>query len=186
VNKSVEKLKEEFLAVLPPTLFFFIALHIIGLVRVLMTQGTGLPITSSAQIGLAALILGKAVLLADHWPPINRFPEKPLIYNIVWKTIIYYAVASFIHYLERLYDFAKEAGGIVSGNEKLLSEIVWPHFWALQIVLLVIILNYCVIRELGRVLGESHMIRMFFQQPVATSVKEHEVLRTPDSATPRR
>jgi hypothetical protein len=186
VNKSIEKLKEEFLAVLPPTLFFFISLHIVGLVRVLMTQGTGLPVSSSAQIALAALILGKAVLLADLWPPINRFPEKPLIYNIVWKTIIYYAVASFIHYLERLYDFAKEAGGIVSGNEKLLSEIVWPHFWALQIVLLVVILNYCVIRELGRVLGERHMIRMFFQQPVAASTAAHEILRAPDSATSKR
>jgi hypothetical protein len=104
MNKALEKLKEEFLAVLPPTIFFFIALHIIGLVRILMTKGTGLPITSSAQIAIAALIIGKAVLLADLWPPINRFPQKPLIYNIVWKTIIYYVVASFIHYLERLYD----------------------------------------------------------------------------------
>ena len=82
MNKAVEKLKEEVLAVLPPTIFFFVALHIVGLVRVLMTKGTGLPITSSAQIALAALIIGKAVLLADLWPPINRFPEKPLIYNI--------------------------------------------------------------------------------------------------------
>src|SRR5512137_2660853 len=148
MNKAVEKLKEEFLAVLPPTLFFFIALHIIGLVRSLMTEGTGLPAASSAQIALAALIIGKAVLLADLWPPINRFPEKPLIYNITWKTIIYYGVASLIHYLERLYDFAKEAGGIAAGNARLLAEIVWPHFWALQIVLLVIVLNYCTIREL--------------------------------------
>jgi len=186
VNKGVEKLKEEFLAVLPPTLFFFIALHIVGLVRVLMTKGTGLPVTSSAQIALAALIIGKAVLLADLWPPINRFPEKPLIYNIVWKTVIYYVVASFIHYLERLYDFAKEAGGIVAGNEKLLSEIVWPHFWALQIVLLVVILNYCVIRELGRVLGERRMIQIFFQQPAATSVEEREAKRAPISGTPKR
>ena len=180
MNRGVERLKEEFLAVLPPTVFFFIALHIVGLVRTLMTQGTGLPVTSSGQIALAALILGKAVLVADLWPPINRFPERPLIYNVVWKTIIYYAVASFIHYLERLYDFAKEAGGIVAGNEKLLSEIVWPHFWALQIILLVIILNYCVIRELGRVLGERRMIRMFFQQPAATSAGEHEALRARD------
>ncbi|MCM8611219.1 MAG: hypothetical protein NFW15_00245 [Candidatus Accumulibacter sp.] len=169
MNRVVEKLKEELLAVLPPTAFFLIALHIIGFVRALMTQGTGLPVTSSAQIALAALIIGKAVLLADLWPPINRFPEKPLIYNIVWKTVIYYAVASFIHYLERLYDFAREAHGVLAGNEKLLSEIVWPHFLALQIILLVVILNYCVIRELGRVLGERRMLRIFFQQPAAGS-----------------
>jgi hypothetical protein len=151
-----------------------------------MTKGTGLPVSSSAQIALAALIIGKAVLLADLWPAINRFPAKPLIYNIVWKTIIYYVVASFIHYLERLYDFAKEAGGIVAGNEKLLSEIVWPHFWALQIILFVVILNYCVIRELGRVLGEKRVFRMFFQQPVAASVEEREAARAPISATPKR
>ena len=105
MNKTVEKLKEEFLALLPPTIFFFVALHIIGLVRLLTTKGTGLPVTSSAQIALAALIIGKGVLLADLWPAINRFPQKPLIYNIAWKTVIYFAVASFIHYLERLYDF---------------------------------------------------------------------------------
>lgn len=186
MNKAVEKLKEELLAVLPPTIFFLVALHIVGLVRVLMAKGTGLPVTSSAQIALAALIIGKSVLLADHWPPINRFPEKPLIYNIAWKAIIYYVVASFIHYLERLYDFTKEAGGILAGNERLLSEIVWPHFWALQIILLVVILNYCVIRELGRVLGERRMIRMFFQQPAAPSIEERDALRASISATPRR
>ena len=79
MNKGFEKIKEEFLAALPPTLFFFISLHIVGLIRVLMTQGTGLQVSSSIQIALAALILGKAVLLADLWPPINRFPEKPLV-----------------------------------------------------------------------------------------------------------
>ena len=171
MNKAVEKLKEEFLAVLPPTIFFFVALHIVGLVRALLTKGAGLPLMSSAQITLAALIIGKAVVLADHWPPINRFPEKPLIYNIAWKTVIYYAVATVIHYLERLYDFAKAAGGIAAGNEKLLSEIVWPHFWGLQIILLVIILNYCVIRELGRALGEERMFRMFFLQHT-TGIRE--------------
>jgi hypothetical protein len=185
MSKAGEKIKEEFLALLPPTIFFFIALHIVGLVRVLMTKGTGLPVTSSAQIAVAALIIGKAVLLADLWPPINRFPEKPLAYNIAWKTVIYYVLASFIHYLERLYDFAREAGGILTGNQKLLSEIVWPHFWALQIVLLVVILDYCVIRELGRVLGEKRMIRMFFRQPAAANADEPEDSRAAISATPK-
>ncbi|MFN9210252.1 MAG: hypothetical protein ACK6C0_14585 [Betaproteobacteria bacterium] len=161
---SVEKLKEEFLALVPPTLFFFIALHIIGPVRRLMTEGTGLPVSSSMQIAIATLIIGKAVLLADLWPPINRFPEKPLLYNIAWKTGVYFLVASLIHYLERLYDYAKAAGGIAAGNARLLAEIVWPHFWAIQIILLAIIFNYCVIRELGRALGEKRVFRMFLRQ----------------------
>jgi hypothetical protein len=165
MGKAAEKLKEEFRALLPPTVFFFVMLHIVGLVRVLMVKGTGLAAVSSAQIAVGALILGKAVLLADLLPAINRFPDKPLVYNITWKTGIYFCIAILIHYLERLFDSAKEAGGIVAGNEKLLSEIVWPHFLAIQIVLLVLIFNYCVIRELGRVMGEGGLRRVFFGTP---------------------
>lgn len=168
MGRIAEKIKEEFLELLPPTVFFFISLHVIGLVRALMVKGTGLPVASSAQIALGALIIGKAVLLADLWPAINRFPGKPLAYNVAWKTAVYFVVATVIHYLERLFDFAREAGGIVAGNQKLLSEIVWPHFLAIQIILLVIVLNYCVIRELGRVLGEERMARMFFGTVRAT------------------
>jgi hypothetical protein len=167
MSLSLEKVKEELLAMLPPTIFFFVALHVIALVRSLMTMGTGLQVSSSAQIALAALIVGKAVLLADMWPPINRFPHRPLAYNIAWKTFIYYAVASLIHYLERLFDFSREAGGVVAGNRRLLAEIVWPHFIAIQIVLLLIIFSYCVIRELGHALGEDKVFRMFFRDPHA-------------------
>lgn len=162
------KVKEEFSNLIPPTVFFFIALHLIALVRSLMTMGSGLPPAASLHIALSSLILGKAVLIADLWPAINRFPEKPLIYNIAWKTTIYFAVASLIHYLERLYDAAKSAGGITAGNEQLLKEIVWPHFWAIQIVVAVVIFNYCVIRELGRVLGEERVIRLFFSDFAAS------------------
>lgn len=157
-----EKLKEEGLALLPPTVFFFVALHLFALVRSLLTEGTGLAPVSSLQIALAALIIAKAVVLADLWPPINRFPHRPLIYNIAWKTLIYFLVASLLHYLERLYDYAKAAGGIAAGNQKLLAEIIWPHFFGMQIVLLLIIFNYCVIREMGRALGEQRMLELFF------------------------
>ncbi len=83
------KLKEEFFKILPPTIYFFVALHIVTFIRVLMLEGTGLSPSSSVSIAVAALILGKAVLLADMLPIINRFPAKPLIYNIAWKTVIY-------------------------------------------------------------------------------------------------
>src|SRR5947199_9218448 len=98
-------LKKEFFELLPPTIFFFVALHIVAFVRVLMLKGTGLAPSSSISIAVAALILGKAVLLADLLPMINRFPKRPLIYNVAWKTLIYLLMSAFIHYLERLIDF---------------------------------------------------------------------------------
>jgi hypothetical protein len=162
MNKLSAKLKEEFFALLPPTIFFFIALHIVAFVHALMLKGTGVSPLSSISMALAAFILGKAVLIADLLPFINRFPKHPLIYNVVWKTMIYLLLSMLIHYLERLIDFWRQAGGLVAGNQKLWAEMVWPHFWAIQIILLVLIVMYCTMHELVRVIGKAKVRRIFF------------------------
>ena len=162
MTKLFTTLKKEFFELLPPTIYFFVALHIVAFVRVLMLKGTGLAPSSSISIAVAALILGKAVLIADMLPLINRFPNKPLIYNVAWKTLIYWLMATLIHYLERLVDFWRQTGSLVAGNEKLLAEIVWPHFWAIQIILFVLIVMYCIMHELVRVIGKEKVLRIFF------------------------
>jgi hypothetical protein len=162
MSKVFAKIKEETLALIPPTLFFLFTLTLVAVIRSLMLKGTGVPAGSPVQIAVAALILGKAVLIADLLPFINRYPDKPLAYNIGWKTVIYTLVAMLIHYLEHLFDFWKEAGGFVAANEKLLAAIVWPHFWAIQILLVVLILSYCALHELSRALGRGRMRALFF------------------------
>ena len=147
---------------LPPTIFFFISLHLVVLIRVLMLKGTGITLGTTASVTVAALILGKSVVIADMLPIINCYPDKPLTYNVAWKTLLYAMVTLLIHYLERLVDFWREAGSFIAGNEKLLTEIVWPHFWAIQIVLMMLISMYCTISELSRVIGGDKMRRLFF------------------------
>jgi len=110
------KVKEEIGKILPPTIFFFVMLHLVALERSLMLKGTGIALLSFGAVTVAALVLGKAVLLADALPIVNRYPDKPLAYNVLWKTVIYVFAAFVVHYLENLYDFWKEAGGLIAGN----------------------------------------------------------------------
>jgi hypothetical protein len=162
MSKIFTKLKEEFQAMLPPAIFFFVMLQLVALIRALMLKGTGIAASTPLQVTLSALILGKAVLVADLLPFINRYPDKPLIYNIAWKTVIYVLVAMLLHYLEHLVDFWREAGSLVAGNQKLLAEIVWSHFWAIQILLVVLILIYCTMHEFVRLLGRDRVLEMLF------------------------
>ena len=85
-----------------------------------------------------------------------------LFHNVAWKTAIYFLVALVVHYLERLVDSWRETGDLIAANEKLLANIVWPHFWALQIILFLVILMYCVMHELARVISGDTLKRIFF------------------------
>jgi hypothetical protein len=73
---------------------FFVALHLVVVIRVLMAKGGHFEPLSTTSITVASLILGKAVLIADMVPAINRYPDKPLAYNVAWKTAIYWLLAT--------------------------------------------------------------------------------------------
>jgi hypothetical protein len=162
VSTLVERAKHELLEIIPPTLFFLIAFHVLALFRALLLRQYGIEVSAVAGATVAALLVGKVVLLTDKLPFINRFPEKPLIYNVVWKTAIYVLAALIVHYLEHLVPLWWRMGDLGTANRRLLDEIVWPHFWAVQLWLLVLLFVYCALRELIRAIGAREVRTMFF------------------------
>jgi hypothetical protein len=74
---------------------------------------------------------------------------------------MYAIVALFVHHLERLYDYWKEAHSLIAANAQLVAAINWPRFWAVQILLVTLILMYCVIAELARVIGRKKLAAIF-------------------------
>jgi hypothetical protein len=54
---------------------------------------------------------------------------------------------------------------MAEANRRLIDEVVWPHFWGMQLWLLVLLFIYCAVRELVRALGRERIIKMFFHDP---------------------
>lgn len=156
------KIKHEIHEVIPPTIFFLISFHIVVLDRALMAREFGVQPASMVGATIGALLVAKVVLLADMLPAINRFPEKPLIYNVLWKTTIYVVASLCVHYLEHLVPLWWRLGSFGAANEQLRSEMVWAHFWAIQLWLVVLIFVYCTGRELVRVIGRERALQIFF------------------------
>jgi hypothetical protein len=166
MSKILIRAKEEFLEVLPITVFFFIAFHIIALTNALMLREHGIDIANQVAATIGALLVAKVVLVADKLPWINRFPNKPLVYNVAWKTLIYFACTFLVRFGEHILPVLFEGKGFVFAIHHLLEEIVWPHFWAIQIWLLVLFFIYAGGRELIRVLGGKRIAALFFRNPV--------------------
>ncbi len=131
-----------------------------------MAKEFGLHLSSLAGATVGALLVAKVVLVADMLPVINRFPEKPLMYNVVWKTVIYVCASVLAHYLEHLVPLWWRMG-FRAANEHLWGEIVWARFWAIQLWLVVLIFVYCFARELVRVIGRDRVVQILFTAPAA-------------------
>src|SRR5713101_6745856 len=111
MRNILQKIKHEFLQILPPTIFFFFAFNIIGITTVLILRGRGIQISSILTATVLALIVAKVILVADHLPFINKFPDKPLIYNIAWKTFIYMLAVALARYLEEIIPLLRKGSG---------------------------------------------------------------------------
>ena len=161
MSKFWNGLKHEIKEAIPPFIFFFFAFHLLALTRSLMKAEYGIEASTVMNSTIAALVVAKVVLLADLLPFVNRFPDRPLAWNIVWKTAIYMLASILVVYLEHLWEFHGKYGSIAAANRHMIEELVWPHFWAVQIWMFVLFLLYCTLRELSRALGGQRMRALF-------------------------
>jgi hypothetical protein len=162
MGKVFHFIVKEIREILPAMIYFLIAFHFIMLIQALILEQYGIEPASSVAATIAALIVAKAILVADALPFINRFPGRPLVFNVAWKTVIYGLVSFLFRYLEEVLPKIGDAGGFVAANRQVFDEIVWPHFWAVQSLMLVTIIGYVCFAEIDRSLGEGRLRAMFF------------------------
>jgi hypothetical protein len=82
-------LVKEFREILPPTIFFFVGFNLILFTKRLILADYLIQFTGFAIVTVSALVVGKAVLVADMMPMLRRFDHAPLVQPILFKTLIY-------------------------------------------------------------------------------------------------
>jgi len=154
-------IKRELAELLPPTLFFFAALSLLTLTKRIVLQQYGIAFTDFAGVVVGALVIGKVVLIADNFHFIDRYLHKPLIYNTVWKTVVYFIAGSVVHIGEEAIPKLIDGSATIT---QLFNGILWPHFWIIHLWLAVLLFVYCALRELIRAVGKHEVRQMFFGQ----------------------
>ena len=90
---------KEFEEVLPPVLFFVVGFNLVEFTTQLVLDDYLARFANYLVATMAALVVGKAVLLANLLPFLRRFDTAPLIQPILFKTVIYTAVVLLVQNL---------------------------------------------------------------------------------------
>jgi len=111
-----------------------------------------------------ALVVGKAVLVANALPFLRRFDTGPLIRPILFKTVVYWAVMFVVRFLEQIIEYVIDGGTISGFPEYVTTHFTWHRFAAIQIWIFVLFLVYTFVTELNVWLGEGELARILFNR----------------------
>lgn len=160
--RILQRLKKEFVHGIVIFLFFFITLNIITLTEGLLLKSAGIHF-SFLEIFIAATLITKLILILDHLPIVQFLPARPIIFRILWKTVVYWIVTFTIRQLTQFFSYFKDSGWDWNfGWEGYLNHlnfnlIVAVHTWYLMLLILFITAN-----ELTFIIGSERMRKIFF------------------------
>jgi len=132
----------EWLEILPPTIFFFIGFNFIVLTTNLLVAQYLVAVSNFMLATLAALVVGKAVLVANKMSLLRRYDRAPLIQPILYKTTFYWVVVFFARLLERFMHFALEGNPPGDFIAYLITTFSWHRFVAISLWIFVLFLIY--------------------------------------------
>jgi hypothetical protein len=157
-------LRREFREILPPTLFFFVGFNLILFTKRLILEDYLIQYTGFFIATTAALIVGKSVLVANTMPFLRRFDNSPLVYPILFKTLVYTLFVFVARLIEALIHYLVGGGALGGGRfiEHLLGTFSWAHFTAVQLWMFVLFLIYVTASELNQLLGDGELFKIFF------------------------
>jgi hypothetical protein len=156
-------LLREFLDILPPTIFFIIGFNLIVLTTNLILADYGAQFASFMLATAGALIVAKALLVANAMSVIRRYDRAPLIRPILFKTVFYWAAVFIARLLEHWIEYLLSRDYVFGGflkNE--IAAFSWHRFIAVQLWIFVLFLVYVTASEFNRLFGHRELRRILF------------------------
>ena len=156
-------LLRELREMLPPTIFFFIGFNLIVLTTNLLLADYGEAFGSFMLVTAGALVVGKAVLVANAMRAIRRYDRAPLIRPILFKTVFYWAIVFVARLLEHWIRFwLVEHHPLGTFLPHMVATFDWHRFVAIQLWIFVLFLVYVTATELNHLFGEGELGHILF------------------------
>jgi hypothetical protein len=159
--RVIQWAKREFLHVLPAFIFFLAAFSLICFTERSLLKRGGVQF-SYWTIFIAAALVAKIVLVLDHLRFMKLFERKPLIWNVIWKTVVYAIAVFLLRFSIRLAPFLADRESWGAEFTQFLDTVDWAVFWAVQSWYYTLFFVFNLSREFVLVIGPEKTRRIFF------------------------
>ena len=151
----------ELYEILPPVIFFLAGFNLILLTTNLILADYSAAFGNFMLATTGALVVGKAVLVADTMPFLGRYDRAPLLEPILYKTLVYWVFVFIARLLEALVEFLMHGHSLGEFLPHLASTFSWHRFAAIQIWIFVLFLIYVTASELNELFGQGELRRIY-------------------------
>src|SRR5215468_3945039 len=163
---------------LPPTIFFFVGFNFIVLTTNLLVAQYLVAVSNFMLATIAALVVGKAVLVANKISLLKLYDRAPLIQPILFKTAFYWVAVFFARLLERFVHFSLEGNSPADFFPYLIDDFSWRRFTAVSLWIFVLFLICVTASEFSRLFGPGEMRRLLFtRRPSELQLNRRQRLR---------
>lgn len=175
-SRALAWLDKELRHVLPPTVFFAVGFNFVAFSMHLVLAQYSIEVANVVVATVAALVVGKAVLVADKMPFLRRFDTLPLIRPILFKTFVYWIFVGVARLLEAWVHYVLDSGALFGFGADMVERFSWDRFLFVQLWILVLFLIYTTASELNAAFGDGELFRVLFLRR-STALKLHRRLR---------
>lgn len=145
----------------PAVIFFLFLFHMIALTKAVSLGDYSITALRATASTVGALIVAKAILVVEALPIARLFSGRRVV-QVLWKTLLFAAVALLFRFVEEIIPLASKHGGLVAATKAMCSEISWPLFGVLALWILGGLFLYCLASELVRAVGPEKVKEMLF------------------------
>jgi len=162
MNNLLRKIGHELEKLLPVTVYLVVASEMLALTHQVILKEHGITGPGLLKSVVIAMVVAKVVLVVDMLPFMNVFGDRPVVWNTTWSTFMYFVAALLLQLAEGLTGPLLSTGSLAAALDEAATEIPWPRFWTKQMWIFVLLYNYCLVKELGLVIGRGKLVQVLF------------------------
>jgi hypothetical protein len=153
----------------PTVLFFFVAFMLMGVLFKLFVAQYQIEFSAFARAAIAALVVGKVILLVD-WAEAGRSssPHRRIV-AILFKTFTYAFAVIVIGVGEKILEAARKAHSFSEGVDHLIANANMDRFMGLVLLISMVVFVYLLMQEIENAMGKGALYRLLFERPEQTS-----------------